>query len=85
MSSYTVEWSDEAKDQLASIWLQSSDRRAVTTAEAGIDRLLKRDPLGSGRLLSEGLYRLDWPPLAAYFEMDESSHEVRVSDVVEVA
>jgi hypothetical protein len=37
MKRYTVVWKASALDQLAEVWLQAPDRRAVTTATAQVD------------------------------------------------
>src|SRR5205823_1881356 len=64
MSPYTVEWPPAAADELTRIWLQTSNRPAVTAAQAQGDRLLARDPHGNRRLLSADLYQIDNSPLA---------------------
>jgi len=53
---FSVRWTPSARHQLAAIWFaQVHDRRAITIAQAQIDRLLALDPLGNGIVLSEGL------------------------------
>jgi hypothetical protein len=47
MTPWEVEWPEEAAAELARIWMQASDRRAGTDAQARIDRLLARDPLAN--------------------------------------
>ena len=50
---FTVAWSDEAKDQLAEIWLNSNAtvRREITTYTAELDRNLRAnaDRIGESR------------------------------------
>ena len=41
---FTVTWHPAARDELAQIWLDSSDREVVSTAANGIDQALSRDP-----------------------------------------
>lgn len=60
---FQVVWSEDADNDLALIWLQSSDRRAVNVAELHASRLLSFDPYLYGNPLSEGLYVLHVPPL----------------------
>jgi hypothetical protein len=45
---WTVTTPPEAENELTNIWLNASDRRAVTRASATIDRGLARDPLSQG-------------------------------------
>ncbi len=37
---YAVTWSSDARNSLALIWIQATDRSAVTSAQATIDHLL---------------------------------------------
>jgi ethanolamine utilization microcompartment shell protein EutL len=78
---YTVEWLTEAEDQLAEIWLQASDPKAVTASQAEIDRRLARDPTGCGQLLHEGLAKIVVPPLTAFYAVDAARRLVEVSGV----
>jgi hypothetical protein len=78
---YSVDWTDDARDGLATIWLQSTDRQAVTAASATIDRLLAQDPLGNSVPVSEGLYAIEVSPLAALFEIDDTTLSVTVVSV----
>jgi hypothetical protein len=48
MTRFTVVWSPDAITALAGIWLNSSDRAAVTLAAANIERLLHNDPMLHG-------------------------------------
>jgi hypothetical protein len=41
---FTVIWSQFALDQLADLWLNATDRNAVTVAQHQIDQLLRVDP-----------------------------------------
>jgi hypothetical protein len=81
MSLYTVDWSSVAEDQLTDIWLQASDRRAVTVAEATIHNLLERDPLGHGINVSEDLRKLTVAPLTVYYEVSTAQKVVDVQAV----
>jgi hypothetical protein len=79
MNPFRVEWEAPVEDELARIWLRSSDPQAVTTAQAEADLLLSRDPLKYGRHLSEGLYCIDVPPLVLTYTIDPVYHLVEVT------
>jgi hypothetical protein len=81
---YAVNWSDDALDTLATIWIRSADRRAVTKAQATIDQRLAINPLGSGSPASEGLWVLEVHPLRVQFEVDVSNRAVKVVSVGEL-
>ncbi len=46
---YTLVWIPDADDELARIWTDASDKRAVTDATNEIERILKRQPLTAGK------------------------------------
>jgi hypothetical protein len=79
MNPFRVEWEPAAEDELARIWLRSSDPSAVTAAQAQADRLLSRDPIKYGRHLSEGLYSLSAPPLILTYTVDQTRRLVEVT------
>lgn len=54
---HPVDWSDDALDSLALIWLIVGDPIGVTKAQHQIDRLLRANPL-LGQLNAEGLWHL---------------------------
>jgi hypothetical protein len=81
---YTVDWSPDAQSTLATIWIQSSNRQAVTAAQARIDRLLAANPLGNSTPVSEGLYAIEIHPLRALFEVSDAEHLVNVVSVGEL-
>ena len=70
MSRFRVEWEPAAENELARVWLRSSDPSAVTAASARADQLLSNDPIHHGRYLSEDLYAVDVPPLVLTFTVD---------------
>jgi hypothetical protein len=70
MTSYTVEWTDDALDELALLWLMAPDPQAVTRAQAKIDSFLGRDPLHYGAEVKEGLRELSVPPLRVLYSVD---------------
>jgi hypothetical protein len=81
MNPFQVIWDPGCDDQLAQIWLQSHDPQAVTAAAARADQLLARDPIGNGQHRSEGLYRLDVPPLVLMYNVDSTRRVVEVNGV----
>jgi plasmid stabilization system protein ParE len=80
MSAYHVELTPEAENDLAEIWLDADDRKAVTDAETTIHSLLCSDPMVRGTLVAEGLYRIAAGPLVAYYSVDEQ-RRVEVSRI----
>lgn len=81
MNGFAVDWAQEAEDDPAILWLTSSDPLGVTQAQAQIDRLLSRNPLGIGQHISEGLYRFCVPPLIVTYTIDQGRHHVEVASV----
>jgi hypothetical protein len=79
MKPFRVEWEPAAEDELARIWLRSSDPAGVTAAQARADQLLSRDPIKYGRHLSEGLYGIDAPPLVLTYTIDAVNRLVTVT------
>jgi hypothetical protein len=77
--SYSVEWTAEARAQLAALWIEHvSDRQSITAAQAQIDRLLESGPLRNGSPLSEGLYAINVRPLRAIYEISATDRTVTV-------
>jgi hypothetical protein len=79
MNQFGVEWDPAAEDELARLWLQSSDPAAITAAQAQADRLLSQDPIKYGRHLSEGLYCIEVPPLVLTYTIDQANRLVEVT------
>jgi len=52
---YRVAWTPIAQEHLASVWLSSPDRQAVTSAAAAIDADLVNDPQSQGESRSGAL------------------------------
>lgn len=48
MNDFVPEWLPLAEQELARIWMFADDSQIVTAAQAQIDRLLTRHPLGIG-------------------------------------
>jgi len=79
---YFVDWTPAARAHLATIWLQASDRQAVTKAQAAVDKLLAADPLLHVQHLAEGLYAINVYPLRrAKYELADQGRAVFVVSV----
>jgi hypothetical protein len=81
MNPFTVDWTAQAINELAAIWLQAADQNAVSAAEAQIDHQLRQNPLGKGRHLGEGLYLITVSPLHVFYTIDVARRFVEVTDV----
>jgi hypothetical protein len=78
---YLVDWSDDAIDALAAIYVAAPNKQAVTDAQAQIDHALATNPLGHGTIVSEGLYAVHVPPLRVLFEVAAAQRCVLVVSV----
>lgn len=78
MTRYTVVWTREALDQLAVVWLDSSDRVGIASSAEEIDRTLADDPSRQGFEVREGLRGLVLPPLFAMFSVSEADRCVEI-------
>jgi len=72
--SYAADVSPRAQQELADLWINASDRNAVTSAADEIERLLALDPLAQGE--SRGgnkrlLFEPPLPPSIAWISSDE--------------
>ena len=52
---YTVTWRPKTRSKLASLWMQTADKKAVSAASNRIDQLLAVIPLSIGTV--HGRYR----------------------------
>ena len=73
---YTVTWSQRALAKLAQIWLDASDRNAVTAASYEIDNILRDDPDLVGRPRYDTVRGFSYPPLGVEFEVIEADRTV---------
>jgi len=78
---FAVDWAPAATAALATIWMQATDRTAVTSAQHRIDQLLEQDPFRNGRHRCEGLFIIKVAPLACAYTIDLSRNLVLVSAV----
>jgi mRNA-degrading endonuclease RelE of RelBE toxin-antitoxin system len=81
MTRYTLTYSTVAQAEMARAWLTASNRQAVTDAIDGAERELSRDANDKGVEVSEGLRRLDIPPVRLQFSVEEDDRTVTVWSV----
>jgi hypothetical protein len=56
MTSYAIDYTPEAEDQLTLYWLSAADRQAITAAQYQVDERLSHDPRNPGREFREGMW-----------------------------
>jgi len=78
---FTVAWKPWAKERLAEIWIEATDRRSVSSAANEIDRLLRNDPQSRGESRDEFSRILIVLPLAVVYEIHERDRMVSVLSV----
>ena len=81
MSRYRVQYLQQAADDLALVWHDAQDRGVVTRASYEAEQELSSDPLRFAEHLSEGLYRLEVPPLRLYFTVRDEDHTIEVCNI----
>ena len=81
MKAYDYEWSKPAEALLGKIWLNATDRNAVSTADYQAEKLLQQSPRTAGWEMSEGLWQIIVPPLKIYYEIDDLKRLVTVTHV----
>ena len=77
---FTVIRSQFAQDQLADLWLRSSNRNAITAVQYQVDQLLRIDPHTLGMPFF-GDRALAVPPLRVRFSINWMDMIVEVYDV----
>ena len=78
MPNFKVRWTNFAQSQLIQLWLNASDRSAVTAAANLIDRELASSPMSKGRPLLPGFREYEAPPLSVVFGVDPATGQVVV-------
>ena len=78
MTRYTVVWLKSVQNDVTTIWLESSDRNAITAACTEIDLELATDADAKGNELSEGLRVFDSGPLRAVYSINAEDRLVEV-------
>jgi hypothetical protein len=82
MTSYSVEWTPEAENDLAALWNAASDRTAITAASNWLDAHLARDPLNFGEPWTSSVHRIAVrDPIGIEFEVIEDDKRVIVHGV----
>jgi hypothetical protein len=77
---FTVTWHPSAEQELAEIWLASSDRDDIACAANSIDRLLTSDPLTQGEEFY-GDRILVVLPLAVTYAVSKPDRSVQILQV----
>jgi hypothetical protein len=80
-----VVWRQTAEDELAAIWLASTNRRSITAAAHAIDKALEVDADAVGRLVFDTLREYLHPPLGVEFEVIVADARVWVLKVWDTA
>lgn len=75
---FTVTWTSEARNQLAEIWLNSSDKKRITESVRTIERLIAHDPEDAGESRVVDIRILLEAPLAIYFDVSPLDRRVNV-------
>jgi len=78
---FTVTYKPSAEQELANIWLQAPDHRAVTDAANRIDVLFRADPHSQGESRGEQTRISFERPLAVQFEIHDQDRIVEVLKV----
>ena len=78
MTRFTVVWHKLARDELAEIWLDATDRRAIAAAADAIDLLLATDADDKGEEVSTRLRMLSMPPLDVLLSVRELDRIAKV-------
>jgi hypothetical protein len=78
---YHVLWVPGAEQRLADLWLNATDRGAITKAPHAIDQRLRDDPLDDGESRPGGRRILFETPLAVLYRVIEQDMFVHVLHV----
>ena len=81
MTRYTVVWHEEAVNELARMWLASSDRTAVRLAANAIDQHLAVNAAVRGTAIPDNLRQLIVPPLRVLFAVSDADRIVQILDL----
>jgi hypothetical protein len=78
---YTVTWLKGAQNHLATIWVDATDKQAVTDAANAIDAELSANAEQKGTPVAEGLRGLYIPPIHVLFTVKEQDRLVELVSV----
>jgi hypothetical protein len=70
---FSLEYTEEAEQKLAQAWITLNNRNAMVFGQIQIDNRLIQNPNGKGKELCEGLWKIVYSPLVAYFEINEKN------------
>ena len=82
MIRYTVVWHGGAQDELARLWIESTDRNLLSTAANVIDRELSTDAQVKGVSVEGVLRVMTVAPLQVLFAVSDPDRLVRVLHIV---
>jgi hypothetical protein len=82
MTKYTVVWHGKAQDDLARLWIETTDRRPLSAAANSIDLELASDALHKGVAIIGELRLLTIAPLQILFAVSEPDRLAKVLHVV---
>jgi hypothetical protein len=78
---WKIFWSNEADEELANIWLRTSEKDLVSRASAQIERELAADPTKAGESRSESTRVVFCLPLVVTFVLHPEQRAVQVTHV----
>lgn len=78
---FTVTWHAVSQGELARIWLEASDRQAVTAAADRIDKVLSADPSLHGEEVKDGVFEWAISPVKITFKIRTKDRVVEVLTV----
>jgi len=78
---YTVNWTANALQELASVWMAASNRNAVTHTANDIDDILEVFPYTVGESTFDIVREYTRPPLGVEYEVNDAIRRVVVLSV----
>jgi plasmid stabilization system protein ParE len=78
MNLFTVVWWQFARNRLARLWLDATDKAAITRAADEIDRRLAENPHSCAEDRHEELCRMSVEPLSVQFTVNDPDRIVTV-------
>jgi plasmid stabilization system protein ParE len=84
MTRYTVVWHAEAQAQLATIWVDATDRHEITRAADSVDAILAWDAPTIGLEIEGDFRELSISPLRIWFAVSEPDRIVKIVHVERV-
>lgn len=76
---FFVSWKRSIRHELHLLWATASNSASVRTAAETIEHFLAVDPAGSGKHLSEGLWRIVVFPLVIHYTIDTDLRLVEIT------